>query len=412
MVGFFISYISHHTSLDWSYCFFFLVLGVALLMWIFRFVPEYVPSTLIILTAFCLNIVPHRIILSGFYSNSFFRALTVFGVSAIISKSRLFYRFSIMLLMHIPRTQSFLEKCLFLIGTIMTPIMSVQSSRIALIAPLLDDIIESSQIAPRSDSANALANAAFHGCILLSTIFLTGKSSNFIIYGLLSEQNIWQSSWLGWLLSASFSGFLLLILFFTLQTIFFKARKPLCINRVKLKQEIKTLGPVSFDEYIALACLGTFSLGAIVSVWVNIASIYNCVLIFTILLTTKTFSVKDIKTRINWSFLFYFGTIIGVMRVVQSIGLDLWFINHFQWLPHIAHIHVIFFICIIYLISWLAGLILGTMIAPALLFTGLLPLALQSHINHWLIAFIILMATEAWVFPYQSSYFLCFSTLR
>lgn len=398
-------------AIDLTYSSFSFVLTLAILMWIFRLVPEYVPSTLIILAALFLNLVPQQLILSGFYSNSFFRALTVFALGVVISKSRLFYRFSIQLLINIPSTQSLLEKCLFLIGALMTPIMSVQSSRVALMAPLLDDILESSKIQPRSSFANGLANAAFNGCILLSTVFLTGKSSNFIIYSLLSEQNTWQGHWLDWFYSASFSGVLMIIVFFILQSKRFKSTSTFMLNHNKLGEELKILGPLSADEYTALLCLGIFCANAIFSTWKNIDSKWICICIFALVFWKKTLTLEDVKTRINWRFLFYFGTILGVMRVVQNIGLDLWFSNHFQWLSSLGKTHIVLFIIIIYGISWLGGLLLGTMIAPALLFTALIPIALQSEINTWIIAFVILMATEAWIFPYQSSYFLCFEEL-
>ena len=196
-----------------------------------------------------------------------------------------------------------------------------------------------------------------------------------------------------------------------MQSILFKQPGNLTINRYRLKKELCTLGKLSYDEYIAFLCLGIFLLGAILSIWKNIDSIWTCLIVFLIVFSTKTLTVQEVKKQINWRFLFYFGTIIGVMKSVQNIGIDLLFLNHFHWLLTMAKGHVVLFISIIYLISWLVGVLLGTMIAPAVLFTALVPLTLQIHMNSWLIAFIILMATEAWIFPYQSSYFLCFEEL-
>jgi DASS family divalent anion:Na+ symporter len=48
------------------------------------------------------------------------------------------------------------------------------------------------------------------------------------------------------------------------------------------------------------------------------------------------------------------------------------------------------------------------MAAPALMFTLLMPVAQQAVMSSWLVAFVILMATEAWIFPYQASYYLYF----
>jgi divalent anion:Na+ symporter, DASS family len=404
-------YLSQNTSLDLHQASFSVILATAFMMWAFRIVPQYIPSILIILAALLLNIAPHYVVLSGFSSNSFFIAASVLGIGAIVTKSRLFYRLSLILLLHLPSKYSLLQKFLFLFGALITPVMSVQSSRVALMAPLLDDILESSTINPRSETANALANAAFNGCILLSTIFLTGKSSNLILFGLLAEQNQRQSNWLYWLWSASFPGVLLIILFFFMQSLTFKSHTPLKMNRFKLKKELYSLGQLSFEEFIAISSLALFSIGSIFSTWKNISNIWICIAIFTLLLSTNTLNKKELLTKINWSFLFYFGAIIGVMHSIQSTGLESWIMMHMKWFAPIATANPFYFIIIVYVISWLGGLLLGTMIAPAILFTIIIPLANQSSVSSWVVAFVILMATEAWIFPYQSSYFLCFEEL-
>ncbi|WP_133135663.1 SLC13 family permease [Legionella rowbothamii] len=404
-------YLHQSMALNFAKASFAVTLLAALLMWILRLVPEYIPALVLILAAIFLRIAPENITLSGYSSNSFFLATSVFAVGAIITKSRLFYRLSLILLMHLPSRQSFLQKFLFLFGALITPIMSVQSSRVALMAPLLDDILESSSINPRSDTANALANAAFNGCILLSTIFLTGKSSNFIVFGLLSEQNQWQGNWLGWLGAASFPGILLVALFFLIQSRIFKSTTPLEMDHFKLKNEFKALGRLSFEEYIALLCLGLFFIGSVIATLKNTSTSWTCMGIFLLLFSTRALNTKELASKINWNFLFYFGAIIGIMHALQNTGLETWVVGHFQWLNYLATMNYLYFIIVVYAISWLTGLLLGTMIAPAILFTLIMPIANHSSISNWVVAFVILVATEAWIFPYQSSYFLCFEEL-
>ena len=77
---------------------FSVIFSAALVMWIFRLVPEYVPAIFIILATILLGLAPQQIILSGFRSDSFFLALSVFGIGAVIVKSRIFYRVSLFLL--------------------------------------------------------------------------------------------------------------------------------------------------------------------------------------------------------------------------------------------------------------------------------------------------------------------------
>lgn len=400
-----------HSSLNTNSSHFIVIFSAALVMWIFRLVPESVPAIFIILSTFFLNINPQQIILSGFVSDSFFLTLSFLGIGSVVIKSRLFYRLALYLIYYLPPKQTLLQKTLFGIGALMTPIISVQSARLTLMAPLLDDILTSSRIDPRSTSANALACAAFNGCILLSTIFLTGKSSNSVLYSMLSQQNTGQFSWLNWLFAASFPGLLLIGLFFIIQLKFFKVQNSLNINKFRLKKEIRSLGSITIDECAALLGTATLLIGLLCSSWQHIPGIGICLSVFFVLLFTGAMEYRELKTNINWTFLFYMGAIIGIMRYIQTIGIDLWLGTHLLWISDISNGSIILFISCIYLISWLCGLVLGTMTAPALLLTVLLPITQKTGVSSWLVAFIILMATEAWVFPYQSNYYLCFEEL-
>lgn len=401
----------HNSSMALINIDFLIFFTAALVLWIFRLVPESIPAIMIILSIVCVDSGQYPIMLSGFRSDSFFITLILFGIGCVLSKSRFFYRCSLLILYYLPPRYSLLQKMLFVLGALMTPFISVQSSRIALMAPLLDDILVTSRIGAGTDTANGLASAAFNGCILLSTIFLTGKSSNSILYAMLSEKNQQQFSWFKWLFAASFTGILLTMLFFVLQLLFFKKNNNLKINKFRLRKDMNTLGKFSFHEKMGLLSMLVLMLGLMLSSWLRISLIGPCLLTFMLLWVTGSLTRQEIRNDINWSFLFYLGSIIGIMRYAQHTGLDLWFMKHLEWLVHLIDGNIHLFIIYIYIISWLCGFILGTMTAPVILFTLFLPLAQQLQVNSWLLSFVILTATEAWVFPYQSTYYLCFESL-
>lgn len=403
--------VTNHSSLNPSSAHFFVIFSMALILWIFRLVPESIPAFFIITTTMMFNMHPQHIILSGFISDSFYTTLSLFAIGFVLIKSRLFYRFSLFILYYLPPNHSLLQKTLFGIGALMTPIISVQSARVTLITPLLNDIITCSKINPRSDSANALASAAFNGCILLSTIFLTGKSSNAILLTMLTDHHAAQTTWSNWLLAASFPGLLLIGCFFLMQSLFFKQKSPITINKLHIKRESLELKQCSYEEWGALLSIITLLSGLIFSTWYDCSKLWTCLAVFFVLLFTGAMETREIKTGINWTFLFYLGAIIGIMRYIQNIGIDLWLGQHLNWLIALTHHNVMFLIIGLYLISWISGLLLGTMTAPALLFTVVLPITQQFGFNCWVAAFIILMATEAWIFPYQSNYYLCFEEL-
>jgi divalent anion:Na+ symporter, DASS family len=406
-----IMYLLHFSSLNWACTNFIVIFSAALVMWVFRLVPEYAPAVFVILATMLLGLAPQPILLSGFMSDSFFLALSIFGLGAVIVKSKIFYRVALIILNKLPKRLFLLQAVVFSIGALLTPIMTAQSSRVALIAPLLDDISQSAGLRARSRAANSLAVCAFNGAILLSVIFLTGKSSNFVLFGMLSEQTQWQFNWLNWFLASSVPGLMMIVVFFIIIQFQFKTKSKLRVDLALIQAELSQLGAVTKEEWAVIISVTVLVFGLITSSIHQIPVAWFSFAIFFVFLTTGILTKSDFKNRINWPFLFYLGAIIGIMRCVQVIGIDTWIVTYLSFLSDIADDSVNSFIIMVYLISWLGGLLFGTAAAPALLFTILLPIAQHALISSWLVAFIILMATEAWLFPYQSSYYLCFEEI-
>ena len=397
------------TTLNWACINFIVIFSAALIMWVFRLVPEYAPAFFVIVATIFLGLAPQSVLLSGFSSDSFFLALSVFGIGAVLVKSHLFYRLSLMILNHLPKNKWLLQSVLFGIGALLTPVMTAQSARVSLILPLLENVRKTAGFQPNSIAANSLACAAFNGCIILSVIFLTGKSSNFVLYGMMTEQIQWQFSWFTWLVAASVPGCLMIVIFFILLKFQFQNDDPIHVNRQEVKQQLQSLGRLTVTEWAAILSISTLVLALIFSSWHQIPNAWVSFGIFSVLLTSGVLNKDDFKNGINWSFLFYLGAIIGIMRCIQEIGIDTWIVHYLGWLTHIADEKPVVFIIVIYLLSWIGGLFFGTTAAPALMFAILLPVITKHALVHtWLVAFVILMATEGWVFPYQSCYYLLF----
>lgn len=396
------------TTMNWACINFVVIFSAALVMWVFRLLPEYVPAVFVILATMLLGLAQQSVLLSGFGSDSFFLALGVFGIGAVLVKSRLFYRLSLLILNHLPKNKFLLQIVLFFIGALLTPVMTAQSARVTLISTLLEDMRKTAGLKAQSVAANSLACAAFNGCILLSVMFLTGKSSNFVLYGMLPEQAQWQFGWLNWLIVSSIPGVILIVSFFALLSLQFRNQDILHVNRLEIRRELGLMGKLTVNEWAAILSISALILGLAFSSWHQIPCAWVSFAIFFILLTSGVLNKDDFKNGINWPFLFYLGAIIGIMRCVQEIGIEAWILTYLSWLGNIAYEHQILFIVLVYVLSWVGGLLFGTMAAPALMYTLLMPVAHQAVMSAWLVAFVILMATEAWVFPYQSSYFLCF----
>lgn len=399
----------HHSSLNNTNAHFLILFSAALIIWIFRLIPESVPALFIISAMSLLDFKQEYILLSGFFSDSFFLTLSLFGIGFVLIKAKLFYRLSLFILYYLPPKQSLIHKVLFGMGLLMTPVVSVQSARIALMAPLLDDVITSSNIDAQSPAANALASSAFNGCILFSTIFLTGKSSNALLYTMLPSTP--KQGWFFWLLAASIPGLLLAGLFLIMHSYFFKQQEVIKLNKFKIKKDLRALAHCTPPEWTAIASIIVLCIGCAMASHYHHSYLWPCLGVYGLLMGCGTLTKKEFTRDINWTFLFYFGALIGIMRYLQTTGIDIWLGAHLEWLITLCHNNKLLLIICVYWISWLCALILGTMTAPVLLFTVLLPLMKPTELDNWIVAFTILMATEAWVFPYQSNYFLCFAEM-
>lgn len=398
------------STLDWASINFMVIFSAALVMWAFRLVPEYAPAIFIILSTMLLGLAPQDIVLSGFGSDSFFLALSVFGIGAVLIKSKLFSRISLQILSRVAKNTFYVQMTLLFLGLFLTPVITAQSARVSMVAPLIEEVRKTAGLRPYSSMSNSLACVSFHGAILFSVIFLTGKSSNFVLYGMLSEQTQSQFGWAHWLQAASLPGLLLLLGFLLLLRWQYTEDEPFQIDKPALKKELLDMGSMSVHEWTALLSIITLMLGLIFSSLHQIPTQWVSFSIFFILLMSGLCDQDDFKNAINWPFLFYLGSIIGIMRCIESIGINDWVVQHFLWLVHIGQTHIILFIALIYALSWLGGLLFGTMASPAILFSIFLPIANSSGISGWMVAFVVLMATEAWILPYQSSYYLIFES--
>jgi len=214
------------TSLDWNAQMFLIIFSATLTMWVLSLVPEFIPGIFSILALLILGIAPSSEILSGFASGSFFMALSLFGMGEVLVASGLTYRLVLLISQFVPKNQFWYALAIFLTGLLLTPILPSANGRIRLVSPLLIDTIESLGFRPGSKAATHLSFAAFSGASLLSYVFLSSKSANFVVYGLLPSQTRQQFTWGYWLLAALVAGIVSIILYMLISLIFFHNREP------------------------------------------------------------------------------------------------------------------------------------------------------------------------------------------
>lgn len=91
---------------NWNSTVFIAVASATIAMWVFAVVPEFVPAIFAMLSLVILGVVPESVVLSGFTSSSFFMAIGIFGLGAVLLSSGLTYRIVLRLLKILPKNQS------------------------------------------------------------------------------------------------------------------------------------------------------------------------------------------------------------------------------------------------------------------------------------------------------------------
>ncbi len=385
-----------------------LVFSVTIIMWGFRLMPEFVPALFLMLASIILGVVPVRVVLSGFSSGSFFMALSVFGIGSVLTASGLTYRLALWLLKKAPRSQFGYECAMLLVGILLTPILPSANGRVTMVLPIVEDILQSVRYKRGGIAATRLAAATFTGITLLSAMFLTSKSINFAVYDLFPAQVKYQFTWGYWLVAAALAGMVLLAGHFFFSWLIFRNDEKPILNKKRVDAQISIIGPAGGNEWIALGAVVIFILGALTSSlhkiqppWVGLAVLY-------LLMALGLFSKTNLRKNIDWGFLMMLAGMISIVKTMAYLGLDNYLKLHLQWMGVYMEENFYVFLLLLSLITFVIRFIMPNNASVILLCTAFLPIAEAQGVSAWIIAFIVLLISDAWFAGYQCTYYVVF----
>lgn len=406
-----ILYFGESLGLDWKSKIFLTVVSSTIMMWIFRLAHEFIPSIFAVLVILILDIAPPSVALSGFTSGSFFMALSIFGLSAVLISSGLTYRIVITLLRYVPLSQFWYTLTIFFTGIFLTPLFPSANGRISLASPILEDMVDSLGYRKSDKAATRLSVATFAGFTLFSGIFLSSKSIHFVIFGLLPVQVQDQFNWGYWLYASLAAGAVLFILYMIVTGIMFHNREIPRLSKEQIEEQRKILGPLNTQEWAAMGGILLFLIGIATSSihkiqlpWIGLTVLY-------VVLALEFLSKKEFKASIDWTFLIFLGTLIGLVKSMSYIGLDHQIGQHLIVIGEYTRTNFPLFVLLLSLCIFVLRLFIPNNATVAILASVFLPIAEISGINPWVVGFIILMMSDAWLMPYQCTYYLLFEEL-
>lgn len=396
----------HRFGLETSITIFLAIFSATVTMWVFSLVDDYIPGLFALLATLLTGLVPVPVILSGFASDGFMMALSTLALGTVVVSSGLSYRFMLALLLRLPDNQFWHYVGLFLTGTILTPIIPTANGRIALVAPFYADMMESLRLQPGGAAATRLAVASFSGVSLFSAMFITSKSVNFAVFGLLTPQGQDHFQWLTWLLTASIAALALLAISALAAMFWFRNGEKPVLPKARVAEQLRLLGRIKNREWAAIIGVAFMVIGIVTS---SIHKVQPPWLGFTMLfglLLCGTLHKKELKEKVDWTFLLYLSGITGIVAVFDYLELDKMLGAALPALGIYMRTNFELFILLLFGLISLVRLAVPINATVVILAAIFMPLAEINGVNSWLLGFIILVFSEAWFMPYQCSYYL------
>lgn len=384
---------------------FMAIFAATVTMWVCNLADEYVPALFALLATLVTGLVPAPVILSGFASEGFLMALSTLALGTVVVASGLGYRVMLLLLRRLPNHQFWHNAGLLAIGLVLTPIIPTANGRIALLAPIFADMVDHLRLRRQGRAATRLMLTCFSGASLFSAIFVTSKSLNFAVFALLTPQGQDRFQWWTWTLAAAATGAVLLVTYAFAALCCDNSERPYSPND-RVDQQRLLLGPLAGAEWAAIAGIAFMMAGIVTSSmhkmqppWLGFAMLFG-------LLLCGTLSKKELKEKVDWTFLLYLSGISGIVAAFHHLGLDRELGALLPDLGSSMRDHFGLFVLILFVLINLVRLALPTNATTMVLATILMPLASASGVNEWLVGFMILVFSEGWFFPYQCSYYL------
>ena len=382
------------------------IFSATIAMWIFSLVDDYIPALFALLATLLTGLVPVPVILSGFASDGFMMALSTLALGTVVVSSGLGYRVMLLLLRRLPNRQGWHNAGLFATGMLLTPIIPTANGRIALLAPFYADMADNLRLRSPGPAASRLALSCFGGGTLFSAIFITSKSVNFAVFGLLSPQGQDHFQWMAWLRAALVTGAVLLAAQAAVIALGWRNAEQPHLSRTRIERQSGLLGPLTGRERAALAGVAfmtagivTGSLHKVQAPWLGFAMLFG-------LLLYGTLDKKELKEKVDWTFLLYLSGITGIVAAFNHLGLDRALASCLPDLGAGMRDHFALFVLALYAVVNLVRLAAPSNATTVILATILMPLAQVNGVNEWLVGFIILVFSEIWWLPYQCSYYL------
>ena len=256
------------------------------------------------------------------------------------------------------------------------------TSRVALVAPAVTELVDALGLRPYSKAAIGLSMAVLIGFGQVVALFLTSSTTSVLVYAVLPDATRESVNWGSWVARALPTHILLFVPLAAFILWRYRPRERSAespVNRLALQQAL--LGPPSRHEWIAIGVtvflLVGFSsqpLHHVDPAWVGVIAL--AVLAATGLLTGGGLGA------VNWSFALLSGVLTSMSDVFSATGLDTWLAGIATLLVGGLSSSPVLFVAALTLLCFALSLVMRWQAAAPLLTISLAPVGLAPASTH------------------------------
>jgi di/tricarboxylate transporter/CRP-like cAMP-binding protein len=347
-----------------------------------------------------------RIALGGFATTNWILVVSTLAVGVAIASSGLLYRMALWVVANSRGGYTGQVLSLGVAGMLVGPAAPNATSRVALVAPAVTELVDALRFPAGSPAAIGLAMAVLIGFGQVVALFLTSSTTSVLVYAVLPEATRANVNWGTWLVRALPTH---ILLFAALAAFIVWRYRPRDRAEAKagtaLALQRALLGPPSRHEVVGMAMTAFVLIGFSTQPLHHVDPAWVGVIALAVLAGTGVLTTTGLGT-VNWSFVLLSGILTSMSDVFADTQLD-------KWLAAIATDLVgglastpILFVGALTVLCFALSLVMRWQAAAPLLTIALAPVGVGAGIDPWIVGLIALMACNGFLLPYQSTTYL------
>ena len=356
-----------------------------------------------------LGVTTPDVALSGFASTNWVLVVAVLIIGAAITSTGVLYRLALESIAHMRGGFPGEVTALSLAGLLIGPAVPNGTSRVIMIAPMLQELVEALGYRTQSKAAAGLAMAVLIGFGQMAAVFLTSSNTAMLVLAVLPAGARDDVNWITWALYGAPTN---IILFFGLvASIIWLYRPPATERQASSKRAASLalqralLGPMSREEKIALGVGIGMLVGFMTQPLHGVDPSWIAVLAAGVLAATHVVTVNTLRA-VNWNFALLFGVLISLTTVFGHTGLDRWMADLVTANAGGLMASPTLFVVALTLLCFATSFVVRWQAAAPLITIALAPVASASGMHPFIVGLVAVIACNGFFLPYQSTAYL------